>query len=115
MAHHYRRRQESGKSRKDSVYCAFNVAESTVHGTGGCNVFNGGYTQEKGKATSFAFGNLASTRMAGPGMEQEDVIFAALGKVRSFDKKAENTIVLLDENQKEVVVLTKNTGKSLSE
>ena len=96
-------------------FVAFNVAEGKVHGTGGCNIFNGGYSQEEGNATSFRFGELATTMMAGPGMDQETIILAAMGKVRSFDKKADGTIALLDENQKEVVVLTKNTGKSLAE
>lgn len=96
-------------------FIAFNVAEKTVHGTAGCNIFNGGFTQEDGKPASFQFGNLATTMMAGPGMEQEGVILAAMGKVRGFSKKAEGTIVLVDENQNEVVVLTKNTGKSLAE
>ena len=95
-------------------FVAFDVKAGKVHGTAGCNIFNGDFSQEKGKAASFKFGELATTMMAGPGMEQESVILAAMGKVRGFDKKG-NTIVLLDENQKEVVVLTKNTGKSLAE
>lgn len=96
-------------------FIAFNVAEKTVHGTAGCNIFNGGYTQEEGKPVSLQFGNLATTMMAGPGMEQEGVILAAMGNVRGFSKKAEGTVALVDENQNEVVVLTKNTGKSLAE
>ncbi len=96
-------------------FIAVNVAEKTVHGTGGCNIFNGGFSQEENQPASFRFGELATTMMAGPGMEQEGIILPALGKVRSFAIQADGTISLMDEKQNEVVVLTKNTGKSLSE
>ena len=96
-------------------FVSINVAESTVFGTAGCNNFNGGFSQEEGEPASFRFGELATTMMAGPGLEQEGVVLAAMGKVRSFVEKADGTVVLLDENKKAVVVLTKNTGKSLAE
>ena len=96
-------------------FIAVNVAEKTVHGTGGCNIFNGGFSQEEGQPASFRFGELATTMMAGPGMEQEGLILPALGKVRSFAKQSDGTISLMDENQTELIVLTKNTGKSLAE
>ena len=96
-------------------FVAINVAEKTVHGTAGCNIFNGGFTQEEGQAASFRFGELATTMMAGPGMEAEGAVLAAMGKVRSFAVQADGTISLMDENQNEVIVLTKNTGKSLAE
>ena len=96
-------------------FVAINVADKTVHGTGGCNIFNGSFSQEENQPASFRFGELATTMMAGPGMEQEGIILPALGKVRSFAVQADGTISLMDEKQKEVVVLTKNTGKSLSE
>ena len=96
-------------------FIAVNTANKTVHGTGGCNIFNGGFSQEENHPASFRFGELATTMMAGPGMEQEGIILPALGKVRSFAVQEDGTISLMDENQNEVVVLTKNTGKSLSE
>ena len=96
-------------------FIVINVAEKTVHGTGGCNIFNGGFSQEENKPASLRFGELATTMMAGPGMEQEGIILPALGKVRSFAIQEDGTISLIDENQNEVVVLTKNTGKSLAE
>lgn len=96
-------------------FIAINVSEQTVHGTGGCNIFNGGFSQEENQPASFRFGDLANTMMAGPGMEQEGVILPAMAKVRSFAVQANGTVSLMDENQNEVIVLTKNTGKSLSE
>ena len=96
-------------------FIAINVAEKTVHGTGGCNIFNGGFTQEEGKPASFQFGELATTMMAGPGMEAEGAVLAALGKVRSFAVQDNGSVSLMDENQNEIVVLIKNTGKSLAE
>ena len=96
-------------------FVVVNVTEGTVHGTGGCNIFNGNFSQKEGNPASFLFGELATTMMAGPGMEQEGIILPALGNVRSFAKQADGTISLMDENQNEIIVLTKNTGKSLAE
>ena len=96
-------------------FVAINVADNTVHGTGGCNIFNGSFSHEADQPASFQFGELATTMMAGPGMEQEGIILPALGKVRSFAKQANGTVSLMDENQHEVIVLKKNTGKSFSE
>lgn len=96
-------------------FIAINVAEKTVHGTGGCNIFNGGFSQKEGQPASFQFGELATTMMAGPGMNAEGVVLAALGKVRSFATQENGTVSLMDENQQEIIVLTKNTGKSLAE
>lgn len=100
---------------EETPFIVINVAEKNVFGTGGCNNFNGGFSQEENKPESFVFGELVTTMKAGPGMEQERVILDALSKVRSFNKKSDMIISLLDENQVEVVSLVKNTGKSLAE
>ena len=100
---------------ENTPFIAVDVDEKTVHGTGGCNIFNGEFSQEANNPASFQLGELATTMMAGPGMEQEGIILPALGKVRSFAVQEDGTISLMDEKQNEVLVLTKNIGKSLSE
>lgn len=96
-------------------FIAINMSEKKVHGTGGCNIFNGGFTMDEKNESSIRFGQLVTTMKAGPGLEQEGVILAALEKVRSFVTKADGTVIMLDENKKETVVLKKKTGESLSE
>lgn len=96
-------------------FIIINAADTTVHGTGGCNIFNGGFVQVKNKPASLRFKQLISTMMAGPGMEQESVILPALEKVRSFEVKTDSTVSLLDGEKNEVIVLKKNNGKSLAE
>ena len=96
-------------------FIVINVAEKTVHGTAGCNIFNGGFSQKKDNPASFSFGELVTTMMAGPGMEQERTILDVMAGVRGFEKQADGTISLIDENNESIVELTKNTGKSLAE
>ena len=96
-------------------FIAFDAAAKKVHGTGGCNIFNGDFSQKKNESSSLIFGDLATTMMAGPGMEQEGTILPEFEKVRSFIKNANGTISLLDADKKEVIVLKKNNGKSLVE
>ena len=96
-------------------FIAINVAEKTVHGTGGCNIFNGGFSQENNVPESFVLGDLATTMMAGPGLEQEGIVLEAFKEVASFVKVNERMISLKDKNNNEVILLVKNTGKSLVE
>ena len=96
-------------------FIVINVAEKSVHGTGGCNIVNGSFTQDENKPESFRFGDMATTMMAGPGMEQEGVILKAFDKVTSFVKESEKTVSLKDKDNNEVILLVKNTGKSLVE
>ncbi len=96
-------------------FIAFNVEEKKVHGTGGCNIFNGGFIQDTKNPTALRFSQMALTRMAGPGMKNEGIILSALEKVRSFAFNADGTVSMNDRNNKTVFVMKKNTGKSLSE
>ena len=100
---------------ENTPFIAFDINEKRVYGTGGCNIFNAEFTQDDTNATSLRFGQMGATMKAGPGMEQEGKILPAFEKVRSFDINTDGTVSLLDENNAVVIVLTKNTGKSLAE
>lgn len=96
-------------------FLSFNVTENTVHGNGGCNIINGSFSQEEGNSSSLKFGQMISTMMAGPGMETESKVLAAMNKVASFVMNEDGTLSLMDAGNNEVLLLVKNTGKSLSE
>ena len=96
-------------------FLSFNVTENTVHGNGGCNIINGSFSQEEGNSSSLKFGQMISTMMAGPGMETESKVLAAMNKVASFVMNEDGTLSLMDASNNEVLLLVKNTGKSLSE
>lgn len=96
-------------------FLSFNVTENTVHGNGGCNIINGSFSQKEGNSSSLKFGQMISTMMAGPGMETESKVLAAMNKVASFVMNEDGTLSLMDASNNEVLLLVKNTGKSLSE
>ena len=96
-------------------FLSFNVADNAVHGNGGCNIINGSFSQEEGNASSLKFGQMISTMMAGPGMETEGKVLEAMNKVASFVVNEDGTLSLMDAGNNEVLLLVKNTGKTLSE
>ena len=96
-------------------FLSFNVADNAVHGNGGCNIINGSFSQEEGNASSLKFGQMISTMMAGPGMETEGKVLEAINKVASFVVNEDGTLSLLDAGNNEVLLLVRNTGKTLSE
>lgn len=99
---------------ENTPYLAFDFAEKRVHGNAGCNIINGGFSQEEGEPNSLKFSQMISTMMACPDMETERKILDALGKVTSFSANADETVSLLDESGTEVLTLTRNTGTPLS-
>ena len=96
-------------------FLSFNVADNAVHGNGGCNIINGSFSQEEGNASSLKFGQMISTMMAGPGMETEGKVLEAMNKVASFVVNEDGTLSLMDAGNNEVLLLVRNTGKTLSE
>ena len=65
-------------------FLEFSVAEKTLHGNAGCNLVSGGFVTDAANPSSISFPRLASTMMAGPGMEVEAVVLEALDSVVSF-------------------------------
>lgn len=96
-------------------FLSFNVAENAVHGNGGCNIINGSFSQEEGNPSSLKFGHMISTMMAGPGMETERKVLAAMNKVASFVVNEDGTLSLMDAENNEVLLLVKNAGEAMSE
>ena len=96
-------------------FLSFNVADNAVHGNGGCNIINGSFSQEEGNASSLKFGQMISTMMAGPGMETEGKVLEAMNKVAAFVVNEDGTLSLMDAGNNEVLLLVRNTGKTLSE
>ena len=96
-------------------FLSFNVADNAVHGNGGCNIINGSFSQEEGNASSLKFGQMISTMMAGPGMETEGKVLEAMNKVASYVVNEDGTLSLMDAGNNEVLLLVRNTGKTLSE
>ncbi len=75
-------RDFAGQAAQAEAWMAFK-ADGVVSGLGGCNQFNGGYTEGVG---SLRFGPLASTRMAcpEPQMTAETELFKALDATREI-------------------------------
>lgn len=96
-------------------FLSFNVAENAVHGNGGCNIINGSFSQEDGNASSLKFGQMISTMMAGPGMETERKVLAAMNKVVSFVLNEDGTLSLMDAGNTEVLQLVKSENETVSE
>ena len=105
---------EVGKT-ENVPFIALNIEEKRLHGNAGCNVINGGFEQDADQPSSLRFPQVISTMMACPDMEAEGKILQALNKVRSFAKGQEDgTLVLMDENGTEVMVLSQNVGDPLT-
>ncbi len=88
-------------------FLEFDTEKKTVHGNTGCNIVNGNIIQQNGKNASLKFDQLITTMMAGPGMEIETKVIAAMAEVRSFVIQDENTLFLLDENGERTLTLKK--------
>ena len=95
-----------GKMEKQP-FLEFDATSKRVHGNAGCNIINGDYRQEAGKASSLRFPQMISTMMACPDMDTESKILNALDAVRAFKATSKDKVILLDATNKEVLVLSK--------
>lgn len=96
-------------------FLSFNVTEKTVNGNGGCNIIGGSFSQEEDNPYSFKFGQMMTTMMAGPGLETERKILAAIRKVVSFAINEDGTLSLMDADDNEVLLLVKTDGETSPE
>lgn len=85
-------------------FLEFDTVKKQVHGNAGCNIINGGYTQND---NTLKFGDMMRTMMMCPDMPTEDKIINAINKVNKFKAGEDNTIVLVDKAGKELLVLKK--------
>ena len=83
-------------------------ADGTATGNGGCNNFNGGYTES---GDGLAFGPMMSSSMAcpDPAMEVEGALFAAFAATASTRRDGSG-LVLLDGAGTELAVLRPSEG-----
>lgn len=102
------------KKMDKTPFLVFNIEEKRVHGNAGCNIINGGFSQEEGEEASLKFSQMISTMMACPDMEVESQVLKALGEVRSFKMDRGTSVSLLDEKGNAVLTLEKNNGESLA-
>jgi len=83
----------------------FQSDSNRVMGFGGCNMFSGSYAQ---KGDSVTFGPLVTTKMACPGMELENQIYAAFAATRSVKRSKERLLFIAGDS-----VLIECTGYTL--
>ncbi len=85
------------------------IQEKKLHGNTGCNIVNGSLLIDPDKSNSIQFQDLATTRMACPEniMKGETAMLVALESVEYAKKGKANTIIMLDKDNKPVIVLHK--------
>ena len=96
---------------ENTPFLAFDIDQMRVHGNAGCNIINGGFSQEEGKENSLKFSQMISTMMACPDMDTEHRILDALSKVAGFSLNEDQTISLNDSTGTAALTLVKNTGE----
>ena len=87
----------------EDVTSEFTLADGTVTGSGGVNIFNGSYELS---GEDISFGPLAATKMAGPpeAMEQESRFFEALESAAHVELKG-NKMTLSDDDDAVLMLL----------
>lgn len=84
------------------------LPELKVHGNTGCNILNGSIFVDPAKQNSLQFSNLATTRMACPGMEREQKFLVVLEQVETaIPGKDKDTALLKDDHGQVMMQLTR--------
>lgn len=94
---------------QDAPFMAFDVVNSRLFGSAGCNrIFGRLSTGEKG---TIDLSSLAATRMMCPDMSNEDALLTALNQVKRFGMNKEGELVLMDQQDRDMVTLTKRVDE----
>ncbi len=89
----------------ETPYLAFDVVNSRLFGSVGCNRVMGGlYATEAG---AIDLSQMGATRMMCPDMALEDQLLTALNQVKEFGVDKEGQLVLMDGQQRHMVTLAK--------
>lgn len=98
---------EGTKYDNPDLEMVIDVQELRLHGNTGCNIVNGKLLIDPDKTTSIQFNDLATTRMMCPPetMQVETAYLVALEKVEYAHKGRNNTVQLLDKNNKPVMTI----------
>lgn len=87
----------------------FDMKDNKVHGNAGCNIFNSTVVLDDQNISSITINPAATTMMACPDMETEDVILKAMGDVKGVKAgQSENEMLLVDADGNVLMVLSKN-------
>lgn len=90
------------------IQLVLDMTDNTVHGNAGCNTLNGKITTSPDKPSSLGFTNLITTRMTCPNIATEQALLQALQSVVSVRPgQSANSVVLLDSEGHEALILTK--------
>lgn len=84
-----------------------NIPDKLVHGTTGCNIYNGHLFIDPDKRRSMQFADLATTRMMCAPNSRETEFLLALEAVETGKLTGKDTAVLYDQQGKELFTLTR--------
>lgn len=92
---------------EDEATMTFDTTDLRIHGTTGCNIFNGELFIDPDKTTSLQILKLATTRMACPPDSRETEFLLALESVETAKPQGADTVILYDTDGKAVFKLKK--------
>ncbi len=84
-----------------------NIPDLKIHGTTGCNIFNGTLFIDPDKIDSMQFLNIATTRMGCPPASRETEFLLGLESVETARSLGNDTIGMYDPEGKEIFQMTK--------
>lgn len=92
---------------EDDATMTFDTTDLKIHGTTGCNIFNGELFIDPDKTTSLQVLKLATTRMACPPDSRETEFLLALESVETAKADSDNEVTLYDTEGKPLFKLVK--------
>lgn len=87
------------------VKLVIDIYEQHLHGNTGCNILNGDLMIDPDKSNSIQFSKIATTRMMCPDTKTETALLVALESVEYAKKGKNNTVIMLDKDNKPMLVL----------
>lgn len=92
-----------------------NIPDLKIHGTTGCNIFNGTLFIDPDKIDSMQFLNIATTRMGCPPASRETEFLLGLESVETARSLGNDTIGMYDPEGKEIFQMTKINVRPVEE
>lgn len=89
----------------ENIRLVIDIPEGKLHGNSGCNLINGSISLDPKKKNAIQFSQIISTRKACPNMATETALLVALEEAEHFKAESSETIELLDNNRKCVLIL----------
>ena len=95
----------------ENIRLVIDIPEGKLHGNSGCNLINGSISLDPKKKNAIQFSQIISTRKACPNMATETALLVALEEAEHFKAESSETIELLDNNRKCVLILKRIESK----